>query len=347
MRVLHVLNTSSYSGAENVACQIIHMFEDEENMDMAYCSPNGTIKESLKERNINYYPVTKLSISELKRVIKEYKPTLIHAHDMKAGFMCALSCDNIPLISHIHNNNYDSRKLSLKSVLYFLAAKKAKHIFWVSQSSFDGYYFHKYFKNKSSVLYNVISTEQLFDKAQKDTNDYNYDIIYLGRMTYQKHPERLIGVLEKIIRKDNKVRCALIGTGELGDKVRSLLAEKNLNSNIDFLGFNSNPYKILACSKVMIMTSRWEGTPMCALEAMALGIPIVSTPTDGLCELIDDGKTGYISDDNEVLTDKCLSIVHDEHLQKQLSDNTIKKASKILDVTNYKRALVNGYNQKG
>ena len=97
----------------------------------------------------------------------------------------------------------------------------------------------------------------------------------------------------------------------------------------------------------MIMTSRWEGTPMCALEAMALGIPIVSTPTDGLCELIDDGKTGYISDDNEVLTDKCLSIVNDERLQKQLSDNTIKKASKLLDVTNYKRALVNGYNKRG
>ena len=37
-------------------------------------------------------------------------------------------------------------------------------------------------------------------------------------------------------------------------------------------------------SKVMLMTSLWEGTPMCAVEAMALGVPIVTTPTDGLCD---------------------------------------------------------------
>lgn len=44
---------------------------------------------------------------------------------------------------------------------------------------------------------------------------------------------------------------------------------------------------------MMIMTSLWEGTPMCALEALAMGIPIVSTPVDGLCDLIENGKNGF------------------------------------------------------
>lgn len=343
MKVLHVLNTNSYSGAENVACQIINMFKDDENVDMAYCSLNGSIKDSLKERNVKFYPVSGLSYKELKRVIKEYKPDVIHAHDMRAGFMCALSCGKIPLVSHIHNNNYDSRKVSVKSILYYFAAKKARHIFWVSESSLRGYRFHKSFIDKSTVLYNVISTDDLNKKVDQDSNKYNYDIVYLGRMTYQKNPERLIGVLQKVIEKDNSIRCALIGTGELEEKIKYMIQEKNLQKNVDFLGFNNNPYKILSCSKLMIMTSRWEGTPMCALEAMALGVPIVSTPTDGLCELVDDGVTGYLSNEDDGLVEKSLSIIHEDEMQERLSKNTLDKAQRILDITLYKEKIMKGY----
>lgn len=63
----------------------------------------------------------------------------------------------------------------------------------------------------------------------------------------------------------------MIGTGEMENKIKELLMSNKKLSNIKFLGFNSNPYKILANSKVMIMTSRWEGTPMCALEALSMG----------------------------------------------------------------------------
>ena len=109
--------------------------------------------------------------------------------------------------------------------------------------------------------------------------------------------------------------------------------------NVKFLGFMSNPYKLLYSSKLMIMTSKWEGTPMCALEAMALGVPIVSTPTDGLCELVNDGKTGFLSSDNAVLSEKCIEIIKDAGLRQTLSENTLKKAEELLLIPVYKAAL--------
>ena len=75
------------------------------------------------------------------------------------------------------------------------------------------------------------------------------------------------------------MQCAVIGTGELEEVTKTLSHNKGLDNNLHFLGFMSNAYGILEHSKLMIMTSRWEGTPMCALEAMALGVPIVSTPS--------------------------------------------------------------------
>ena len=343
MKIMHLLYSNKFSGAENVVCQIISMFKDNEDMEFVYCSQNGSIKNSLEERNINFNLVNKFSISDIKRVVKTEKPDIIHAHDMRASFYGALCCGNIPLISHIHNNNFNSRRFSLKALLYMFAARKAKHIFWVSTSSFEGYKFHNYLKNKSSILYNVINIDLLKEKANKDLKHYNYDIIYLGRLTYQKNPQRLLKILEKILKLRPQTKIAIVGTGDLEKEIKNEIETSEKLKNIDFLGFSNNPYRILSDSKIMVMSSRWEGTPMCALEAMSLGVPIVSTPVDGLKDLIENGKTGYLSNNDDELVNCIFKILEDKNLQNYLSDNTLAKIKKTMNIKLYKKEILKQY----
>ena len=343
MKVLHVLASNKYSGAENVVCQIIKMFDGE--IEMAYCSPNGAIQDALLQRNITFLPIKKLSKKELKRAIKEYQPDIIHAHDMRASFVVSHSNGRTPFISHIHNNAFDSRGISLKSIAYLFTGLKAKHIFWVSESSYKGYKFSCFLNKKSSILYNVIDVEGLYKKMQEDNNAYQYDIIYLGRLSYEKNPQRLIKVLEGIIRQKPEIRIAVVGTGELEKGIKQLAKELKIDKNIDFLGFISNPLKILHDSKVMIMTSRWEGTPMCALEAMALGVPIVSTPVDGLRKLIVNGKNGFLCDSDTDFVDKILSIIDDKNLRLAFSDEMKNRAIKFNCIEEYKKKLIEYYEE--
>ena len=312
---------------------------------MYYCSPDGRIRDALEENNIDFLPLREFSVKELKRIISETKPDIIHAHDMRAGFYVSLACGKIPFVSHVHNNNFDSRGLSLKSLLFYHAAKKAKHIFWVSESSFEGYKFHDRFKDKSSVLYNVIDKAALIKKMETDTGEYDFDIAYVGRLTEPKDPIRLMNVFAEIIKMAPDVKIAVAGTGDMAEQTESFAKQLSITDNVKFLGFMSNPYKLLYSSKLMIMTSRWEGTPMCALEAMALGVPIVSTPTDGLCELVDDGKTGFLSSDDAVLAEKCTDIIKNAGLRQTLSENTLKKADELLLIPAYKAALDEVYRQ--
>lgn len=344
MKVMHVLNSRIYSGAEKVVCQIINAFRDVEGMEMVYCSPDSDIvRQMLIEQDVTFLPMETMSRKELGRVIAEQKPDLIHAHDMRASFFSALCCGNIPLVSHIHNNAYDARGLSPKTIAYLLAGFKAKHILWVSNSSFEGYAFHKLFAKKSSVLYNIIDTEQIFAKKAQDENTYAYDLIYVGRLTFQKDPQRLMRLCARLKESKPDLNVAIVGTGELEAEVKALCRELNIQDNVHFLGFQSNPIKMVHDAKAMVLTSRWEGTPMCALEAMALGTPVVSTPSDGMKDLIDDGINGYLTDDDAVMAEKLLKIMEDTEHRKQLSENAREKFAKINDAPKYKEAIMACY----
>lgn len=342
MKVMHVLNSRIYSGAEKVVCQIIHAFQGE--VEMVYCSPESDIvREMVEGQGVTYLPMKTMSVSELSRVIREQKPDLIHAHDMRAGFFSALCCGKIPLVSHIHNNAYDARGLSPKTVGYLLAGFRAKHIFWVSQSSFDGYAFHKLFARKSSVLYNVIDTDEIYTKLSQDSNSYDYDLIYVGRLTYQKNPQRLLRLCARLKESKPDLKVAIVGTGELEEELKALSQELNLEDTVRFLGFQPNPIKMVACSKAMILTSRWEGTPMCALEAMALGTPVVSTPSDGMKDLLTDGVSGYLTESDEQMAEDLLKIFTQPEHRQLLAENARKKFDSLNDGEAYKRAIRTAY----
>lgn len=342
MKVLHVLYSQIYTGAEKVAAQIITAFEGK--VDMAYASlDSDSVWEILDGMGINHYSFDELTPAQLGKIIKEYQPDVIHAHDMRASFVSALCCGKIPLISHIHNNAYDSRGLSPKSIAYLIAGFKAKHILWVSNSSYEGYIFHKLFAKKSSVLYNIIDAARIYAMRDADEKSYDYDMIYVGRLTYQKDPQRLMGLCRLLQAQKPDIKVAIVGAGELEQETRTLCRELKLENNVDFLGFQSNPIKMVSDSKVMILTSRWEGTPMCALEAMALGTPVVSTPTDGMKDLIENGENGYLSDSDEELAASVLKLLTDAEHRKLLSENTKQKFARINDEEAYNQTIYSRY----
>lgn len=342
LRVLHILSSSRFSGAENVVFQIINLF-DNDSIDMIYSSKDGQIREACAKEKISFKPLSKFNVKQVSNIVKELRPDIIHAHDIKASVIASFFSRNSKIISHIHGNHEKMSRINLKSLLFLVCARRFEHIFWVSNSAFDKYRFKERLSNKSSILYNVIDSEKLIAESQDNSGDFNYDVVYLGRLSYPKNPERMINVLIKAIHIKKDLKVAIIGTGNLEEKLIEIVENHRIMNNITFLGFQNNPLKILKDAKVMLMTSRFEGTPMCALEAMALGVPIVTTPTDGLVDLITDGVEGYLSEDNSRLAEKIVEIVEKKDLHEELSKNSIEKFTAINDLEKYKRKLLDVY----
>jgi glycosyltransferase involved in cell wall biosynthesis len=342
IKILHLLNTSTFSGAENVVCQIINMFKNDD-IEMAYCSLNGKIKDTLKEKDIQFIPVEKMNVFQIKRIIYQYKPDIIHAHDVKTSVIASMCHGKIKLLSTIHSNDIRMRNINVKSLSSLLIIKESSHIFWVSKTCFNQFVFSRLAKQKSSILYNVVDIEEIQRRVVLDTAKYNFNIVYIGRITYQKNPQRLIEIMRIVTDKLPSIKIGVIGTGELEKQTKLLVKQYGIEGNVTFLGYKNNPLKILNDAGVMILTSRWEGTPMVALEALSVGVPIISTPTDGMCEVIRDGFNGYLCDDNMNFAKFIIDVLSNKKLRDKLSQGAISTAKKINNIQQYKEKLGKEY----
>lgn len=346
MKVLHLLQSSHFSGAENVACQIIDMMQNECDVKMVYCSPNGPIKDALFSRNITYIPLKKFSIKEVKRVLREQHPDIIHAHDMRASVLVAGLVKKERIVAHIHNSDFKARRISLKSVAFLLSSIKLSNIIWVSNSCFKSYIFHNKLLNKSKILYNVINVDLICQKVADDSTEYNYDIIYVGRLAEPKNPLKLIRIIKLIKQKKSDVRVGIVGNGDLENITKEAVSKLDLKNNVVFHGFMSNPFKALKSAKVMVMTSDREGLPMVALEAMSMGVPIVSTPTDGMCDIVKNGITGFLESDESSFAEKVLVLLTDSDKREKFSLETLDEFKKINDINHYREVIREIYVKK-
>lgn len=342
MRILHVLQSNKLNGAENVVADICMMFKND--YEMAYCSPDGPIRQSLSDRNVNFIPMNKISLHDVKKAINVYKPDLIHAHDVRATVLATIAAGRIPVISHLHGNIEDMKKLNLKSILYMFVTKKVKSVISVSDSILEDYIFRKQIEKKTICLKNIIYTPRIDKLLLKDNNEYDFEFAYLGRLTYPKNPQRVAKVAAEVLKQCPSVKFGVIGEGILREEMEVIFENEGVSDRVTFTGRLPYPYKALKQAKCMLMCSRYEGTPIAALEAMSLGVPIVSTPVDGMLNLVNHQKTGFLLSNDEELVQAILYLLADKKIQAKMSLSSVDRFNTLSDILNYKGQMQDLYN---
>lgn len=151
-----------------------------------------------------------------------------------------------------------------------------------------------------TVIYNpVITTENLAKALQPaghpwlDENEYPV-ILAVGRLTEQKNHELLIRAFAQVI-KQRKVRLVILGEGELRPRLQHLINIMGLADVVDMPGFVPNPLSYMNRAAVLAMSSSWEALPTSLIEALSLGVPVVSTNCpSGPAEILKDGQWGRL-----------------------------------------------------
>lgn len=325
-KVFFIMSTDDYSGAEAVNFSIIENLN--EKYDFYWVSKKGKINNFLKENNIKWIEIKKLSIGEIKRIIKTYKPDILHATDYRASVICAITKGNIPLIEHLHNNAPWIKKMCINSIAFLFAGLRSNKILTVSKAIENEYIFSMALKNKIECINNPISRKKVLSKIEKANYQQKYDICCVARITEPKNPFKFLNILLEIKKKNNNIKVVWVGDGELKEKVLNKVDELKLNDNIIFVGFQKNPYIYMAQSKIFMLTSDWEGYGLVAFEALTLGLPCVVSNVGGLPAIVDDecGKLCKTLDD---FTKEINKLLNNNEYYRKKSNLAIRKSKEL------------------
>ncbi len=176
------------------------------------------------------------------------------------------------------------------------------------------------FENLSKEYYR---SKFLFEKNTKI-------ILYVGTFRPVKGLKYLIEAM-KIIGNVEK-RLVIIGHGKEKGDLENLVKNLGLKDCVTFIGKipNNEVFKYMASSDVFVLPSLSEGFPIVILEAMASGLPIVTTKVRGLPEIFKDGRNGFLVEPRnpEKIAEKVLIILNDEDLSKIISKNNLDEVKK-------------------
>lgn len=293
------------------------------------------IESSQLERSKNLFKVI-LSVKELKRIVNEIKPDIIHCHSSIAGAYGRIATFNNKKIKKIytpHAYMAQNPNLSLSKRRIFIFLEKIMNYrtdmtINVSKGEREFAVDNKITtKDKSKVIYNGINYEM--PKKNKDPQKRK-TIITVARMAPQKNPKMFIDIANKVLKKNKNCNFIYVGDGPLFKEMQSYINSLNLMENIQLVGFKKNVEHYLLSSDLYLSTSLYEGMPYSLIEAVANKLPIVATNVIGNNEIVEDGFNGYlVSIDNvNEAAERIIELLSDDELRHKLSENSFIKYSR-------------------
>jgi len=146
----------------------------------------------------------------------------------------------------------------------------------------------------------------------------------VGRISQQKDLETFLNVAKIVSKKRDDVIFVIVGGGERRRKIENRISELNLKKAVFLLGAQRNVEKIFQIFDVFLLTSLWEGLPKVIPQAMAAGVPVVSTAIDGVKEVIKHGETGLLAEtrDAEKLAEHVISLFDDDSTKERIVSNS-------------------------
>lgn len=264
----------------------------------------------------------------LRQTIRSLQPGVVISFLVETNILTLLALIQTKypvLVSEQNNPATGAKKVwqKLRHWVYPLANKVVS----VSEGV-DNYFDDWLPKTQRAVIFNPlqpISDELGTFDLPKGADPNKKWAIAMGRLVYQKNFELLLSAFDKISDRYPDWQLLIFGEGEKRKELEDLRDKLGLGDRVLLPGQTNNPIAFLKAAKIFILSSRWEGLPAVLFEALACGLPVVSTDCpSGPREIIRDGLDGILvpSEDMLALATAMDSLMSDEQKRQHLAAHT-------------------------
>lgn len=289
-----------------------------------YSEPDETLLQGGRVKNF------RVRFHTLREIWKAYKPDVILSFLGKNNLMAVATAAFLPakVVVSVRGEptmEYEGKLMQRLAKLVFCFADGA--VFQTEQACS---FFPGFVRKKSTILPNPLDAQFLNREACGEREDL---IVAAGRLDENKNHAMLIHAFAKIAEEYPKVKLVIYGEGVLRETLTALVEEKGLASRVSFPGAVSDVAGHICKARIFALTSNTEGMPNSIMEALALGIPVISTdcPCGGPAALIENGENGLLVPvgDAFALADAFRRIFEDTEFELKLRENACRIRQKL------------------
>ena len=333
--LMFYINSLNRGGAQRVLVQLagrfaaagwrsvlVTSFVSEEE----YPVPPGVERISIEQAQLRQSALRRnLSrIRALRRLLRELRPAALISFMAEPNFRAVLAAQGLPVKTIVSVRNDPSREYGgrLSGFVGRRILPRANGCVFQTRDAMA--WFPQTFQKKSAVIMNQVSA-RFFEEAPAAEHR---DIVAVGRLNAQKNHALLIRAYAALGPTED--RLVIYGEGEKREALEALVRGLHLEGRVLLPGLSDNVPRDIKGAKLFVLSSDYEGMPNALLEAMALGLPCISTdcPCGGPGEILENGKNGLLIPvgDEQALCAAMAALLNDPAGRAALAENARRTA---------------------
>lgn len=224
--------------------------------------------------------------------LNSFKPDVVHTH-LGAVQYCLpwVLAHGVKLVHTVHNvPEMETPGSALKKIMAWMyRTGRAVPVAISKQNRVLTARYYKIAENVVELVNNPVDVEFFHPSNKSDLRDFRFDFINVAGLRPQKNQKILLRAFANTVARHPASRLCIVGDGSERQELENLANELGLSDAVEFLGQISEKTKVrdaLWSSKVFILSSDYEGLPLSAIEAMACGLPVISTDVGGMTDIV-------------------------------------------------------------
>lgn len=327
----------------HIACNLDYMKDTDIKRTNKYIerlkSENIVLHNILFARN----PINTANIKaykELKGIINREKFDLIHCHTPAAAMITRLAAryahkSGTTVMYTCHGFHFHNAAPLKNWIIYYpvekFLSRYCDYIVTINKEDFSrAKTFHckkvRYIPGVGVDIAKIrtISVDKSAKRKELNIPENAILILSVGELIERKNHEVIIRALGKL--KNRNIYYAIAGKGPLKEYLENLSDKMQIRNNVVFLGFRTDIYELYHIADISAFPSKIEGLGLAGIEAMAAGVPLVSSNVHGILDYVENGKTGYAVPPNDIdgFAEAIELLTENEELRNSMKQNCIE-----------------------
>lgn len=351
VKVAMVLPYFGPGGAEKMAAQLGCGLNSEQFELEVFCiyghALGNKMERDLQDKGIPIHYLGKKkgfslpAVLKLFRALDSFGPDLIHTHQYACVYAAVWPLiRKKPFLHTVHTlPAVENRRPARRMLTRWMVSKKRMIPVAISEGNqrMVADYYHIP-RDRVPVVHNPVDVQRFASAAGKDDGSFRF--ITVGRFSKVKNQALMYRAFAAFLTHGYDAGLLMLGKGEEEANLKALAEELGISNRIDYAGYVDNVEDYLKSADVFLLSSDYEAQPLCVLEAMAAGLPVVSTDVGTVSDIVTDNGILVPPGDAEAMAEAMERLYLDGGLRRDMSERASAHAAEY-DISN----TVAGYSE--